>query len=338
MLTRSMTPPPREPPVTTDDLTMTLRAAGLRATPQRRAILAAFRSRTVEHLTAEEVYERARAELPELARATVYNTLPELVRAGMLQTYGRGEPVRYEPDDGQDHQHFRCRACNVLYDVHPATSPTPALLEEGFAIERTDLLLEGTCADCAALARQIDLSTREGPISRVLRAPGHVGPVDYATLDSPLGSLLAARTTQGLVSLTFDADASLRELAERVWPDVREALARFDDLRRQLEEYFAGQRRRFDLELDLSLSGPVGRPVHELVARVPYGQTLDWGELRRRVDPAVAASARGEALGANQLAILVPCHRVIRADGRLGGYVGGEERKATLLRMEGARR
>jgi Fe2+ or Zn2+ uptake regulation protein len=127
-----------------------LRAAGLRVTPQRRAVLGAFGG-AAGHLTADEVYERARAEVPELARATVYNALGELVRTGLLRAVEGFGAVRYDSKLDSSHHHFRCRSCGRLYDVHPRAAEEIALDDGGFTVERVQVLLEGTCPECDSL-------------------------------------------------------------------------------------------------------------------------------------------------------------------------------------------
>jgi Fe2+ or Zn2+ uptake regulation protein len=127
-----------------------LRTAGLRVTPQRRAIWSVFREGASGHLTADEVYERARAKLPELSRATVYNSLAEFVRAGLLQTVRGVGAVRYELNLGSNHHHFRCRSCDNLYDVRLQGVEYLQLLgKEGFVVDRTTVLLEGYCSSCS---------------------------------------------------------------------------------------------------------------------------------------------------------------------------------------------
>ena len=136
----------------TTDPAARMRAAGLRVTPQRRAILGAFGGGATGHLTAEEVYELAGAELPELARATVYNTLGELVRVGLLRSVEGFGAVRYDPNLDESHHHFRCLSCGRLYDVHPRGADRIELTDGEFMVERTQVLLEGTCAECAKSA------------------------------------------------------------------------------------------------------------------------------------------------------------------------------------------
>jgi Fur family transcriptional regulator, stress-responsive regulator len=126
-----------------------IRAAGLRVTPQRRAILGAFASDSAGHLTADEVYERARSGLPELARATVYNALGELVRGGLLRAVEGFGAVRYDSNLDESHHHFRCRSCGRLFDVHPRAAEQIELDDGRFKVERVQVLLEGSCPECA---------------------------------------------------------------------------------------------------------------------------------------------------------------------------------------------
>jgi len=127
----------------------TLREHGLRVTPQRRAIWNAFEGGRSGHLTADEVLRRARAELPELARGTVYNALTEFVSVGLLGTFDGGASQLYDANV-EPHQHFRCKVCAVFYDVRPAGLEELSLDEPGFSVDRTHILFEGTCASCAA--------------------------------------------------------------------------------------------------------------------------------------------------------------------------------------------
>lgn len=163
--------------------------------------------------------------------------------------------------------------------------------------------------------------------------------VAYATLDSPVGPLLAAATPRGLVRVTFPTprvEEVLAELAEQLSPRLLEAPQRLDEVRRELEEYFEGRRRRFELPLDWRLSRGFYRDVLRATARVPYGQTATYGEVAARAGRPRAHRAAGSALGSNPIPLVVPCHRVVRAGGALGGYGGGVEVKEYLLRLEGA--
>lgn len=163
--------------------------------------------------------------------------------------------------------------------------------------------------------------------------------VAYATLDSPVGPLLAAATPRGLVRVTFPTprvEEVLTELAEQLSPRLLESPQRLDEVRRELEEYFEGRRRRFELALDWRLSRGFYRDVLRATARVPYGQTATYGEVAARAGRPRAHRAAGSALGSNPIPLVVPCHRVVRAGGALGGYGGGVEVKEYLLRLEGA--
>jgi len=132
-------------------LAQLLRAHGLRATAQRRAIYALFAGTENGHLSAEEVFQRARAELPELSRATVYNALGELAEAGLLGVVEGPGPRQFDANV-TSHHHFRCRACHGLYDIEPGHIDM-TLREPGFEVERAHVLLEGLCPKCAGDAR-----------------------------------------------------------------------------------------------------------------------------------------------------------------------------------------
>jgi methylated-DNA-[protein]-cysteine S-methyltransferase len=163
--------------------------------------------------------------------------------------------------------------------------------------------------------------------------------VAYATLDSPVGSLLLAATSRGLVRVAYldEADSEetlLGELAARVSPRVLAAPRALDAVRQELEEYFAGRRRAFALELDWQLARGFGRRVLEATAAVPYGAVSSYAAVAAAAGSPRGSRAAGNALGANPLPIVVPCHRVLRSGGALGGYTGGVHRKETLLALE----
>jgi methylated-DNA-[protein]-cysteine S-methyltransferase len=161
--------------------------------------------------------------------------------------------------------------------------------------------------------------------------------VSYATLDSPFGKLTAAVTERGLVRLAFpeeDADVVLDRLASRLSPRIVEAQAPLDPIRRELDEYFAGRRKRFELPLDWTLVGPFGRRVLHAAAAIPYGSVLSYTQVATEAGSPRGSRAAGNALGSNPIPIVVPCHRVLRSGGALGGYAGGLERKRWLLELE----
>lgn len=162
--------------------------------------------------------------------------------------------------------------------------------------------------------------------------------VAYATTDSPFGELLLATTPHGLVKVSFpifDQDETLADLAERISPRVLEAPARLDDARRQLDRYFAGELTEFDLPLDWQLSKAFRRRVLRAIDRIPYGKTRSYTDVARTAGNERAVRAAGSACGSNPIPIIVPCHRVLRSGGALGGYGGGLPMKEALLRMEG---
>jgi methylated-DNA-[protein]-cysteine S-methyltransferase len=162
--------------------------------------------------------------------------------------------------------------------------------------------------------------------------------VAYAPVDSPLGGLVAAVTPRGLVCLGYEdgrGDAWLDDLAARVSPRVIEAPARLDTVRRQLDEYFAGQRHSFDLGIDWSLTRGFTRRVLQSTARIPFGELGTYRSVATGAGNAAAVRAAGNALGANPMPIVVPCHRIVRTGGALGGYTGGVRRKEFLLTLEG---
>jgi methylated-DNA-[protein]-cysteine S-methyltransferase len=159
--------------------------------------------------------------------------------------------------------------------------------------------------------------------------------VAYATLDSPVGRLLLATTPRGLVRIAYlddGEDAVLESLATRISPRV--IAAPLDEPRRELDEYLAGARRGFDIALDWQLVGGFSRRVLEATARVPYGSVSTYKRVAGEAGNERASRAAGNALGANPLPIVVPCHRILHSTGGLGGYTGGLERKQTLLALE----
>ncbi len=162
--------------------------------------------------------------------------------------------------------------------------------------------------------------------------------VAYGTVDSPLGQLTVAATPRGLVRVAYpadDPDHVIEELAARVSPRVLEAPAYIDHVRRELDEYFDGRRTRFDLPLDWTLTRGFFRRVLQQTARIGYGELSTYSEVAARAGSPRAVRAAGNALGSNPMPVVVPCHRVLRSGGGLGGYTGGLEKKEFLLGLEG---
>jgi methylated-DNA-[protein]-cysteine S-methyltransferase len=163
--------------------------------------------------------------------------------------------------------------------------------------------------------------------------------IAYATFDSPVGTCRLAATDRGIVSVALPNFSEEDFLAQLGGLSVRilELPARLDEARRELDQYFAGERRKFDLALDWRLVGHgfAGRVLRE-TAKLPYGVTATYGDVAGKAGNPRAYRAAGTALGHNPIPIVVPCHRVLRAGGVLGNYGGGPELKAYLLSLEGA--
>jgi methylated-DNA-[protein]-cysteine S-methyltransferase len=163
--------------------------------------------------------------------------------------------------------------------------------------------------------------------------------VAYRTFDSPVGPLLLAATEQGLVRVAFAGeghDAVLQALADKISPRVLHAPARLDAASRELAEYFAGQRRRFDLPLDWRLSAGFRRTVLSHLPEIGYGHTASYAAAAALAGRPKAIRAAATACATNPLPVVVPCHRVVLSDGRIGNYRGGPEAKRILLTLEEA--
>ncbi|MFF5493120.1 methylated-DNA--[protein]-cysteine S-methyltransferase [Streptomyces aquilus] len=167
--------------------------------------------------------------------------------------------------------------------------------------------------------------------------------VVWAVVGTDIGPLLLAATHAGLVNVVFHAtdpvrDKALDRLASRLGGEPVEAPGSplLAEPIRQVEAYFAGRRRDFELPLDWSLISGFNRQVlRELAAGVPYGSVVGYGDLAGRVGQPGAAQAVGVAMGSNPLPVVVPCHRVVESDGGIGGFGGGLETKRKLLALEG---
>ena len=173
---------------------------------------------------------------------------------------------------------------------------------------------------------------------RAAAAREHLLDVAYDLVDTPIGTLLVAATERGLCRIAYDAEPEreLDVLARAFGLRVLRSAVPIDPTRRQLDEYFAGRRQRFDLAVDLALQADFNRRVLRELVRVPYGEVVTYGELAARAARPRAARAVGTVMNRNPLPIVLPCHRVIGSNGKLVGYGGGLHRKEALLRLEGA--
>jgi methylated-DNA-[protein]-cysteine S-methyltransferase len=163
--------------------------------------------------------------------------------------------------------------------------------------------------------------------------------ISYTTIDSPLGSLLLASTEHGLVRVAFAAENHARvleTLSARISPRILRHPARLDDATRQLDEYFAGHRRAFELDLDWRLSAGFRATVLRHLPSIDYGRTASYAAVARLAGRPKAVRAVGTACATNPLPVVVPCHRVVKSDGSFGNYLGGPVAKATLLELESA--
>jgi methylated-DNA-[protein]-cysteine S-methyltransferase len=162
--------------------------------------------------------------------------------------------------------------------------------------------------------------------------------VAYGFVDSPFGPLLVAVGKRGLVRVAYPdrpADDVLADLAGQISPRVLESARSTQEVRRELEEYFEGRRQRFGVKVDLSAIQGFSRRVLQQTSRIPFGSVITYRDVATRAGSPRAVRAAGNALGANPVPIVVPCHRVVRTGGGLGGYTGGLKRKETLLELEG---
>jgi len=178
----------------------------------------------------------------------------------------------------------------------------------------------------AAMKRLVRRAQREGLLD-----------VAYAQVDSPLGPLTVVTTPKGLVTLAYPdrpLDDVLARIAEEVSPRILEAPARLDPLRRELDQYFKGRRQKFEHPIDWTLTRGFFREVLKATARIRFGQVSTYAEVAAKAGNPKAIRATGNGLGSNPMPVVVPCHRVVRTGGGLGGYTGGLERKEFLLDLE----
>ncbi|HKA69791.1 MAG TPA: methylated-DNA--[protein]-cysteine S-methyltransferase [Actinomycetes bacterium] len=204
---------------------------------------------------------------------------------------------------------------------------------------------DGTRVDDDLVARLLRLAGT-GPVDPTAGADtppdlgelaSRAGLLDVAidAVDTPVGRLVLAATEAGVITCSYrDQDEVASRLATAVSPRVLRAPARLDPIRRELDDYFAGRLTRFTAPVDLRLTSEFGRRVLTALGGIGYGTTTTYGALASRLGRPTAARAVGHALGQNPVCVIVPCHRVLGADGRLTGYAGGVEAKQLLLNLE----
>jgi methylated-DNA-[protein]-cysteine S-methyltransferase len=190
----------------------------------------------------------------------------------------------------------------------------------------------------SALAKIGDLS---GPSASAARRfadqAGDLVDIAFTTIDSPIGPLILAATPTGLLRIGFDNEAGvLDDLATRVSPRILEYPARLEESRRELNEYFSGRREVFETPLDWALIAGFRREVLAATVKIPFGGVSTYQDVARQAGQPKGARAAGQALGGNPIPVVIPCHRVLRSGGGMGGYTGGTDRKEFLLRLEGS--
>lgn len=306
-----------------------LRRHNLRSTPQRRAILAAFRGTSTEHLSAEEVLARAASAVPEIGRGTVYATLAELAELGLLASVGSSDPVRYETNLAP-HDHFHCRLCMRLFDVELGGGSLRRHRLNGFTIERMVVRAEGICSACGDYLRGLD-DGAAGILERPVLLGERISALACAAVDSPIGKLGMAASSSGIVRVAFadHADAGAIATRSRTRRGPSAARERLRAAAVTLEGYFDGDRTASADLLD-HLPDHQSDDLLAAVRLIPYAESLSYDLLGDFLSPYEA----GLLLGGNPVALLVPCHRVSRGSERPEAYVGGGERLRFLHDLE----
>jgi methylated-DNA-[protein]-cysteine S-methyltransferase len=315
-------------PQSEETIRQTLHSHGLRSTPQRHAILNAFGHDAGEHLSAEEIHSRAAKSLASLSRGTVYAALTELTELGLLSAVGLPEPVRYELNTSR-HDHFRCRLCLRLFDLESGPD-MPGIGPPRSVVERVDVRSEGICADCVdyeaglhAGIRAIERGSSRLPWTDVLQRTD----VACVASEGPLGKVLLAASSTGLVRLAFENHFDLRELEARAATRrgsraAREHLTAAGDA---LDSFFAGERQELGCTIDPSGIAPAVEPL-TATGTIPLTRHASYLDLAGSLPP----RELGLWMGANPMPIIFPCHRVARGKEVPEAFVGGAERRRWL--------
>jgi Fe2+ or Zn2+ uptake regulation protein/O6-methylguanine-DNA--protein-cysteine methyltransferase len=313
-----------------DAIARMLRERALRVTPQRRAILQAFRGRGDEHLSADEVLSRASTAVPEIGRGTVYSTLAELTELGLLASVGNPEPVRYETNL-DPHDHFQCRLCLRLFDVELGGRELGKRRLAGFVIENVAIRAHGVCAQCQDYER--GLSAGVARVRRRATIDGSaVADLTCVTLASPVGKLALAASSDGVARIAFEDHADFPVLAERAHTRRGPVAGRrrVTGLATTLAEYFAGSRDAGQDAVDWRFCTPEAAAALMSVHGIPYGESGSYD----RLDGGLSAFDCGYTMGSNPVPLLIPCHRVCRGSQRPEAYSGGPQRLRVLRQLE----
>ena len=316
--------------MTSDDVAGLLRHHRLRVTPQRRAILNAFRGTPDEHLSAEEVLSRASQAVPEIGRGTVYATLAELAELGLLGSVGNPEPVRYETNV-EAHDHFRCRVCLRLFDVELGGRDLEARRLAGYTIQAVAVRAEGICAQCHDYERGVVDGARS-VLERPTLSEETVAQLSCVRVASPVGELALGASRDGIVRVAYEDHADFDLLSTRA-RGRRGSIAgrdRVTALNTAFTGYFGGGRDALVDLIDWHLVPDDTAQLLRAVQKIPYAEPLSYD----RIMAAMSAYDCGVAVGTDPMPLLVPCHRVSQGSHRLEAYVGGLERLRFLQKLE----
>jgi Fur family peroxide stress response transcriptional regulator len=316
--------------MTRDDVAGVLRRHQLRVTPQRRAILNAFRGTADEHLSAEEVLSRASQAVPEIGRGTVYATLAELSELGLLGSVGNPEPVRYETNV-EPHDHFRCRLCLRLFDVELGGRELETRTLPGYSIEAVAVHGEGICAQCHDYERGIMDGART-VIDRPTIDDDTLQALSCVRVQSPVGELALGASSEGIVRIAFEDHADFEHLSVRAKGrrGPHAGRDRVTALSTTFTGYFGGGRDALPDLIDWRLLAEDSSRLLRAVQKIPYAEPLSYDRLMATM----SAYDCGFAVGANPMPLLVPCHRVSRGSHRVEAYVGGVDRLHFLQGLE----
>jgi methylated-DNA-[protein]-cysteine S-methyltransferase len=316
--------------MSTDDVGAILRRYDLRVTPQRRAILQAFRGTPDEHLSVEEVLSRASASVPEIGRGTVYATLAELSELGVLASTGSPEPIRYETNV-EPHDHFRCRFCLRLFDVDHGGRELRDRPLDGYTIESVAVQLEGVCAECHAYARGL-IDGAEEVLRTSTISPESLDRLACRHIESPVGELALAATGNGIVRIAFSDHADFEAMRQRADSRRGPGLARprLSGLGTALTDYFGGSHAALADVIDWEGVSDEHSHLFSVVQQIPYATTRSYNEIAS----GLSAYDVGHLIGTNPWPVLIPCHRISRGIHHLEQYVGGLDRLHFLNALE----
>jgi Fe2+ or Zn2+ uptake regulation protein/O6-methylguanine-DNA--protein-cysteine methyltransferase len=314
----------------TEDVPDLLRRHGLRVTPQRRAILQAFRGSADEHLSADQVISRASVAVPEIGRGTVYATLAEFAELGVLGSVGDPDPVRYETNVAP-HDHFRCRICLRLFDVDLGGEQTRDRVLDGYTIESVTVVGEGVCAGCRAYMRGLQDGATE--ISGTARMTSDMfDALACSRIQTPVGELGVVASPEGIVHLAFANGADFQFVSDcaRSRRGPVAARRRLGECAASLQRYFDGERSPVADVIDWRLLTDVEAITLRAVQQIPYAEPCSYDRLPTELGP----YAIGHLMGANPVPLLTPCHRVSCGSDRPEVYVGGLENLHVLQTLE----